>query len=181
LEALIELDKNLFIFLNSLGLEMFDSIWLFITDKKSSIPLYLFLLYYIFKKNETKIFLKYIIIITLLVLFTDQISVFFKNYFQRLRPCHDLDLDIRLVKEGCGGLYGFFSSHATNSFGIATFIYISLYKYSKYFKYVFLWALIVSYSRIYVGVHFPMDIVIGIIIGIFSGYLFSLIFNKIRI
>ena len=115
MEAIIELDKNLFIFLNNLGLELFDPVWLVITDKKSSIPLYLFLLYYIFKKSEIKQFIKYIIFIILLIVFTDQVSVFFKNFFERLRPCHDLDYGFRLVKEGCGGLYGFFSSHASNS------------------------------------------------------------------
>tara|TARA_B100001057_G_scaffold190984_1_gene191794 strand:- start:40 stop:585 length:546 start_codon:yes stop_codon:yes gene_type:complete len=181
LEAIIELDKNLFIFLNNLGLELFDPVWLVITDKKSSIPLYLFLLYYIFKKSEIKQFIKYIIFIILLIVFTDQLSVFFKNFFERLRPCHDLDYGFRLVKEGCGGLYGFFSSHASNSFGIATFLYLTLNKYSSNLKYIFIWALFVSYSRIYVGVHYPMDIFVGIVFGISSGYIFSYVFNKIKI
>jgi undecaprenyl-diphosphatase len=77
------------------------------------------------------------------------------------------------VKEGCGGLYGFFSSHAANSFGIATFFYLTQKKHSNLFKFLFLWALIVSYSRVYIGVHFPIDIVVGICFGIFSGYIFS--------
>ena len=181
METLIEIDKFLIIFLNSLGSDSYDFIWLLITNKKSSIPLYLFLLFFIYKKFPIKEFLKYLFLIALLILFTYQISGFFKDYFQRLRPCHDQDINsfIRIVKEGCGGLYGFFSSHAANSFVIATFFYLTLKNYSTLFKYLFLWALIVSYSRIYVGVHFPIDIIFGICFGIFSGYMFSLIFlNK---
>ena len=175
MEALLELDKNIFLFLNSLGSTEFDFIWMFITDKKSSIPLYVLLLVFLFKKTNNKEFFKYLFFIVLLILFTDQISGFFKDFFQRLRPCHDLSINshMRLVKEGCGGLYGFFSSHAANSFGIATFFYLTQKKYSNLFKFLFLWALIVSYSRIYIGVHFPIDIVIGICFGIFSGYIFS--------
>jgi undecaprenyl-diphosphatase len=180
LESLIELDKAFFVFLNSLGYESFDFIWLLITDKKSSIPLYIFLLFYSYKKLSTKDFLKYLLVVTLLILFTDQISGFFKDYFQRLRPCHDPDINsyIRIVKKGCGGLYSFFSSHAANTFALATFFYILLKKYSYIFKFLFAWALIVSYSRIYVGVHFPMDILFGICFGVFSGYMFSLIASK---
>ena len=175
MEALLELDKNIFVFLNSLGSTDFDFIWMFITDKKSSIPLYVFLLVFLFKITNNKEFFKYLFFIVLLILFTDQISGFFKDFYQRLRPCHDLSLNsyIRVVKEGCGGLYGFFSSHAANSFGIATFFYLTQKKHSNLFKFLFLWALIVSYSRVYIGVHFPIDIVVGICFGIFSGYIFS--------
>tara|TARA_B100000929_G_scaffold137213_1_gene108686 strand:+ start:593 stop:1156 length:564 start_codon:yes stop_codon:yes gene_type:complete len=180
LESLIELDKALFVFLNSLGHESIDFIWLLITDKRSSIPLYFFLLIYLYKKLSTKDFLKYLLIVTLLILFTDQTSGFFKDYFQRLRPCHDPEINsyIRIVKKGCGGLYSFFSSHAANTFALATFYYILLRKYSYFFKFLFVWALIVSYSRIYVGVHFPIDILFGICFGTFSGYIFSLIAIK---
>ncbi len=180
METLIELDKALFVYLNSLGSENYDLIWLFITDKKSSIPLYLILIYFLCKKFLLKDLFKYLFITLLLILFTDQISGFFKDYFERLRPCHDQEINsyIRIVKQGCGGLFGFFSSHAANSFGLATFFYLTLKNYSNLFKYLFLWALIVSYSRIYVGVHFPIDIISGIYFGIFSGYIFSLIFSK---
>ena len=183
MESLIELDKIIFIYLNSLGLEFFDTLWLFITDKKSSIPLYLFLIFYLYKKKSTIEFLKYLILISFLILFTDQASGFFKDYFQRLRPCHDQEINsyIRIVKEGCGGLYGFFSAHAANTFAVATFFYFTLKKYSNCFKYLFIWALVVSYSRIYVGVHFPIDILFGACFGIILGYLFSLCSNKINL
>mgnify|MGYP000011602236 FL=1 len=186
METLFDLDKSLFVFLNSLGSKPFDLLWLIVTNKTSSFPLYIFLLIYLFKKTESKNFNLTILFIALLILFTDQMSNFFKIYFERLRPCHNEDLNtyIRIVKEGCGGLYGFFSAHAANSFAIATFFYFKLNKYSKHFKYLFIWALIVSYSRIYVGVHYPIDIIFGIFFGIFSGYVFysflSIINKKIK-
>ena len=183
METLIDIDKSLFIFLNSLGAESFDFFWLLVTDKKSSIPLYLFLIYYLYKKFTNKEFLKYLILIAILIVLTDQTSGFFKEFFQRLRPCHDQEINdfIRILKEGCGGLFGFFSAHAANTFGVATFFYFILKRFSKNFKYLFLWAIIVSYSRIYVGVHFPIDIIFGAFFGIATGYLFSFISNKIHL
>ena len=183
MESLIDLDKALFVFLNTLGSESFDFFWLLITNKKSSIPLYIILIYYIYKKLSFKNFFKYLFLIIILILLTDQTSGFFKDYFQRLRPCHDQNINtlIRIVKEGCGGLYGFFSAHAANTFAVATFFYFTLNRYSKKFKYLFLWAIIVSYSRIYVGVHFPIDIIFGACFGITLGYLFSFFSNKISL
>ena len=183
MESLIDLDKALFIFLNSLGSESFDFFWLLITDKKSSIPLYMFLIYYIYKKLSYKNFFKHLVLIIILIFLTDQTSGFFKDYFQRFRPCHDQDINtlIRIVRKGCGGLYGFFSAHAANTFAVATFFYFTLNKYSKNFKYLFFWAIIVSYSRIYIGVHFPIDIIFGACFGITLGYLFSFFFNKISL
>ena len=182
METLIDIDKSLFVFLNSLGSDSFDFIWLSITDKKSSIPLYIFLIYYIYKKFSNKEFLKYLILVIILIVLTDQASGFFKDFFQRLRPCYDQEINsfIRIVKEGCGGLYGFFSAHAANTFAVATFFYFTLKRYSKNFKYLFLWAAIVSYSRIYVGVHFPFDIIFGACFGTVLGYLFSFSSNKIH-
>ena len=89
METLIDLDKSLFVFLNALGIELFDAFWMFVTNKKSSIPLYLFLIYYIYKKLSHAEFLKYIVLISILIVFTDQLSKFFKDYFERFRPCHD--------------------------------------------------------------------------------------------
>ena len=182
METLIDLDKSFFIFLNSLGSEFFDSFWMFVTDKKTSIPLYFFLIYYIYKKLSNNTFLKYLILIIILIVFTDQFSSLFKDYFERFRPCHDTSINdsIRIVKEGCGGLYGFFSAHAANSFALATFFYFSFRKISSNFKYLFLWAIIVSYSRIYIGVHFPGDVIIGLCFGIITGYLFSIVSFKVK-
>ena len=80
METLVDIDKSLFVFLNSLGSNGFDFIWLSITDKKSSIPLYLFLIYYIYKKFSNKEFLKYLILVIILIVLTDQTSGFFKDF-----------------------------------------------------------------------------------------------------
>jgi undecaprenyl-diphosphatase len=182
-ETLIDLDKSLFVFLNALGIELFDAFWMFVTNKKSSIPLYLFLIYYIYKKLSHAEFLKYIVLISILIVFTDQLSNLFKDYFERFRPCHDETINdqIRIVKSSCGGLYGFFSAHAANSFALATFFYFSFKIFSSNFKYLFLWAIIVSYSRIYIGVHFPADVLFGSFFGILLGYLFTFSSFKIKI
>lgn len=181
MEVLVDLDKSLFVFLNSLGNKSFDFLWLIITDKKTFIPLYIFLIYCLIKNFPKSSVYKYLVIIFLLILFTDQISGLFKDTFQRLRPCHDLSINdsIRIVKSSCGGLYGFFSAHASNTFALATFFYLIFKNKSNLFKLLFIWAFVVSYSRIYVGVHFPSDIVVGASFGIISGYLFNYFSQKI--
>ena len=191
MDFIIDLDKSLFIFLNSLGSEFFDNFWLYISAKETWIWLYLFSLILLLtgkKENFIQIGFSYYDIkptylnwfyfllgIILLIVFTDQSSNMFKDYFQRLRPCHDPDLLnlFRTVKESCGGLYSFFSAHAANSFAFATFIFFMTKKsYRNLSSLLFAWALIVSYSRIYIGVHFPLDIIFGAVYGIISGFLF---------
>ena len=180
LNFILEIDREVFIYLNSLGHSAFDSIWLLISDKKSSIPLYVLILYIMYKNLNSVDFFRTLIFIALLVLFTDQISGFFKDFSERLRPCHDdsINQKIRIVKQSCGGLYSFFSSHASNSFGLASFFYFLSRKKNNYIKLLFIWASVVSYSRIYIGVHYPIDIIFGSTFGIFSGFLFSSILNK---
>lgn len=180
LNFILEIDREVFIYLNSLGHSAFDSIWLLISDKKSSIPLYVLILYIMHRNLNSVDFFRTLIFIALLILFTDQISSFFKDFSERLRPCHDDSINhkIRIVKQSCGGLYSFFSSHASNSFGLASFFYFLSRKKNNYIKLLFIWASVVSYSRIYIGVHYPIDIIFGSTFGIFSGFLFSSILNK---
>ena len=191
MDFIIDLDKSLFIFLNTLGSEFFDNFWLYISAKDTWIWLYLFSLILLLtgkKENFIQIGFSYYDIkptyinwfyfllgIILLIVFTDQSSNMFKDYFQRLRPCHDPDLLnlFRTVKESCGGLYSFFSAHAANSFAFATFIFFMTKKsYRNLSSLLFAWALIVSYSRIYIGVHFPLDIIFVAVYGIIAGFLF---------
>ena len=95
-----------------------------------------------------------------------------KPYFQRLRPCLDGNINILIeVVKGCGGKYGFASSHAANSMGLAIF-YLMILKRKKMLGYCILtWALLVGYSRVYLGVHYPGDILVGFLVGSFFGYL----------
>ena len=180
-DKLKSLDTDLMIFLNNIGSEQFDFLWLAITNKYTWIPFYLYLIYLYFNsvKLKPKSIFIFFVVIGLMILFTDQSSNLSKQYFQILRPCHDEEIYglIRVVKESCGGLYGFFSAHSSNSFAVAGFFYFSLTNSNRWRKFLFLWAAIIAYSRVYCGVHFPSDVVIGGAYGLASGYLAFVFYN----
>ncbi|WP_340199211.1 phosphatase PAP2 family protein [Ascidiimonas sp. W6] len=175
LEKLIEGDKNLFLYLNNLGTEPWDAFWMFMSNKWASIPLYLLLLTLSIYKFGWKRVGLMVIGVALMITATDQLANFFKYGIGRFRPCHDETIldQMRLVKSYCGGKYGYFSAHAANSFAVATFFVLLLKNKFKWIPFLLLaWALLVAYSRIYIGVHFPLDVVTGISIGMLSGWLF---------
>ena len=167
MDWLNSIDIFLFHIINDSGFNEMDSTMLFISNKLSWIPLYLLLLYMIYKKYA-EYFIWILISLALLIFLADFGSVhLFKNVFERLRPCHqpeEVIEHIRLVKD-CGALYSFISSHAANSFAIAFFISL-LFKNLKGFIFLFSWAVIIGFSRIYLGVHFPFDIVGGMFWGL---------------
>jgi undecaprenyl-diphosphatase len=174
IEELLELDKNLLIYLNNLGSETWDGLWLVITNKLSSIPLYALLLFLIYKKLGVKYLLAIVFVIAAMITFTDQITNVFKDGFMRARPCRAEGVMeyIRFVAVRCGK-YGFFSGHSSNSMAAAIFAGLVLRPYYKKLIFILvLWSFIVAYSRIYVGVHYPIDIICGMLFGAFSGVLF---------
>ena len=123
LDLIIEYDQKLFVWLNNLGNEYFDWFWMLLTNKVFNFLVYSIALIYLFKKIKTKSFISMILFLLILIFISDQTSNLFKNYFERLRPCHDEQIFnfMRLVKNSCGGLYSFFSAHASNSFSLASF------------------------------------------------------------
>ncbi|MCT4624624.1 MAG: phosphatase PAP2 family protein, partial [Schleiferiaceae bacterium] len=169
LNEIIEWDKPLFIALNSWGMESLDPFFLAISKIAIWIPLYGFFVYLLFKKFDTKEAFIYVGAAIVCVVLTDQLSVHaFKNVFERLRPCHDPTLEglVRLVKSNCGGQYGFVSSHATNTFGFAVLMGKIFERKIGFVKgLLIIWALFISYSRVYLGVHFPLDVICGGILG----------------
>ncbi|WP_147677396.1 phosphatase PAP2 family protein [Algibacter pacificus] len=174
IDQLLHYDTELFVFLNNLGSETWDGLWLTITDKLTFIPLYAVLLYLLYKKFGLKSMLVFVIVIALMVTFTDQITNVFKRGFQRPRPCGAEDLvdRVRFIAVRCGK-YGFFSGHASNTMGAAVFAGLTLKPFYKNLIYFMVfWSLVVAFSRIYVGVHYPLDILCGLTFGAFSGFIF---------
>lgn len=179
IDQLIEYDAELLIFLNNLGSPTWDSFWLVVTDELTFAPLYLFLLILIYRKFGLKIMLLSIVTIALMITFTDQITNVFKSTFQRPRPCRTEGVmeHIRFIAERCGK-YGFFSGHSSNSMAGAVFGGLLLRPYFKNLIFILLfWSVIVAYSRIYVGVHYPLDIVCGLTFGALSGFGFYKLFG----
>ncbi|WP_291099046.1 MULTISPECIES: phosphatase PAP2 family protein [unclassified Flavobacterium] len=171
LEKILSLDTQLFIYLNGLGSETYDGFWLLITKQTNWIPFFIVLLYLIFKKLGTKQTLYLLLFVAILLVFTDQITNLFKYEFQRLRPCSNPEINtkIRIIKSSA--TFSFFSGHAANTMAVSTFLYLNLKRHFKYLGFLFLWPLIFAYSRIYLGLHYPLDIICGYLCGLTLGFL----------
>lgn len=180
MEKVVLEDKKVFLFLNNLGDTPFDQFWIMISGTWIWIPLYIIFLYLLYKNYKLKSLLYILLFIAIGVTISDQVSGIFKYGVARLRPCHDPSLQdhMRIVK--CGGQFGFYSAHASNTFFLASYLCFLLKDKLKWFPYfLFFWASIVSYSRIYLGVHFPIDILVGATVGTLLGYVFSLFAKKV--
>lgn len=181
IEFLQHLDTRIFLFLNSYHSPFWDKIMVFISGRIEWLPLYLFLIFWIFYKFRRKGWI--ILVLTLLVFaLSDLGSVhLFKNVFERLRPSRNPELEglVHIVNGYRGGLYGFVSSHASNTFCLAVFM--SLVFRNRWMVIGMMsWAVVVSYSRIYLGVHYPFDVLGGAVWGSLMAILVYGVFRRLR-
>jgi len=172
LQSLKELDREVFIYLNGLGNPTFDPFWIIATKQLNWIPLFLLLLVLIFQKKGAKNTLLILLFVALLIICCNEFTDLIRNSVKRIRPCNNLQLrsSIRMLHHT--PTFSFFSGHASNSMAASIFIYSILRKYFKYAYFLFLWPMIFAYSRIYVGVHYPIDILTGYVVGATFGFVF---------
>jgi undecaprenyl-diphosphatase len=184
LTQLLTKDQALFSLINGKWTNIvFDKLMPWLRTSNNWVPFYAALLIYLFVKWGSKAW-KWLIIVALNVTITDQISSsFFKPFFHRLRPCADpaIMYKSRLLLDHCAGGFSFTSSHAANHFGLAMLVFMTLQPlFKKYTFLFFIWAAIIGYAQIYVGVHYPLDVLVGSCIGLLVGYGMSKLYIKIE-
>jgi undecaprenyl-diphosphatase len=168
MEALLEADKELLLWLNSFHTPWLDPVMLVLTKTFTWLPLYLLLLCLIIKDYGKESW-RVLLAIAVTILVTDQLtSGVMKPYFERLRPSRDPEVAalLHLVNGYKGGVYGFASSHAANSFGVSMFLWLLYRNNRKWIWTLFIWAAFFTYTRIYLGVHYPGDILVGGLTGL---------------
>ncbi|MDR2511021.1 MAG: phosphatase PAP2 family protein [Bacteroidales bacterium] len=182
INKLIEIDKFLTLGINSFHSKWADFLMYWASDIKIWIPLYALLIIFVIIKYKKWSIL--IILMTILLIFcVDQSCNLLKNFFERLRPLRDesFNFKLHLLENVRAGKFGFVSGHAGNTFALATFVGYILRQKIKCFKWILpVWAALVSYSRVYLGVHFLGDILAGALLGVIYGLIFVLIFKKIQ-
>ncbi|MFS4469517.1 phosphatase PAP2 family protein [Maribacter sp. 2210JD10-5] len=171
-ESIRQWDRETFIYLNSLGVEQYDLFWSTVTKIPVWTPLFLFFGFLLFRKYTKREALFIILTILTMVFFVVTLTDLTKEVVARLRPNNDLEINqiIRILRSPSG--YSFFSGHASSSFSITTIVFLFLRKRFRWSFLFYLWPILFTWSRIYVGVHFPIDLIVGALVGVFSAWLF---------
>lgn len=175
-----QLDQTVFLAINGTHDRIVDFIMYYVSEKWLWIPFYIWLLYVLYR-NYTKKVLWFLPVIALVITLSDQTCNLVKNIVQRPRPCHAAELQgiVHLVYDKCGGAWGFISSHAANSMALAVFVWMMLPKgYTDLRRELIAYVLLIAYSRIYLGAHYPADILGGWITGAVLGYTAATILRR---
>ena len=174
-EYLEILDRQLFFLINGFHSPFIDKLMLAFSDARLWIPLFIWLLYALYKAYPGKQMFWILLAAGLSITITDRLSVeAFKEVFMRYRPCYNTEIEsmVHLVKDSCGGRYCFVSSHAANFAGLAMlFTKLLKFEYQKIGWVLAIWVSLIGYSRIYIGVHYPADVIGGIIFGSIVGWI----------
>lgn len=170
-DSLIQTDRQALLWLNGLHSPFFDKVMWVVSGRPEWIPLYLALLgWVIWKYRKYAVWI--ILTMVVMIVLSDQLANVLKNGVQRPRPCKDAEIGhlVHLVRNYCSGAYGFVSGHASNSFALATFVSL-LFRNRWLTVFMVLWASVIGYSRIYLGVHYPGDVLGGAILGILVAWI----------
>ncbi|TVZ15210.1 phosphatase PAP2 family protein [Maribacter sp. MAR_2009_72] len=179
LDSILQWDRDAFIYLNNLGEQPYDFFWSTVTKYPPWIPLFLGILILFFIKYPKREALTLIVTLLVMVFFVETLTNLVKQIVARPRPNNDEDLKmmIRIVKNPSS--YSFFSAHAAISFSIMTFVTFCLRKYVSWVVLGFIWPVLFIMSRIYLGVHYPLDLLAGALFGALSAYFFFRIYHKL--
>lgn len=166
MSSLAELDQQFFLWLNGHHAAWVDSVMLLITGRLVWIPFYMALIGWLVYKQQKQAVWSVLAIIVAVALSDQATSGLMKPFFERLRPCHEPSVaSLTHLVGGCGGKFGFASSHAANTFALAALVGMLHPGKRAFIAAMYTWAALVSYSRIYVGVHYPGDILAGALVG----------------
>ena len=179
LDRLIEWDREALIYLNGLGIEQYDSFWTFATQIPNWIPLFLFFFYLIIRYYPSKKGIVISITVLALLGFVLLATDLTKEWVERVRPNNDSEINhlLRVLRHPTS--YSFFSGHAATSVSITTLIVLFLRRRSNWVCLFFIWPILFSLSRIYVGVHYPVDILVGVVAGFLSAVLFYVLYKHL--
>lgn len=172
LDKILQWDREAFVYLNSLGIEQYDMFWSTVTKFPPWIPLFVLIISLFFIKFSKREALFMILTLLMMVFFVSTLTDLTKNVVARLRPNNDEEINtlIRILRSPSG--FSFFSGHASSSFSVITFVVLFLRRHFKWIYLFYIWPILFAMSRIYVGVHFPIDLMVGASVGIFSAWMF---------